>query len=482
MTDLAAPPDLGRRVRPGAIVLVLSTCGVVAALMQTLVVPLLPNLPVLLHTSAANASWVLTATLLAGAVSTPISGRLGDMYGKRRILLCSLGLLVLGSTVSALTSDVGTMVLGRILQGSAMGAIPLGISIMRDTLPAERLGSAMALMSATIGVGGGVGLPLSALVAQQADWHLLFWLAAVLGLLSAAAIAWMVPESPLRAGGRFDFAGALGMVLGLSCLLLAITQGGSWGWGSPAVLGLLGAALVILLGWGWYEYRVRQPLVDLRVSARRQVLMTNLASVLVGFAMYAQALILPQLLQAPVATGYGFGQSLVVAGICMAPSGLIMIVISPVSARISAAYGPRTSLAAGIAVIMLGYGSAVFLMHSAWQIVLVASVISVGVALAYAAMPALIMRAVPASETAAANGLNALMRALGTSFSSAVLSVVLTQLTFTLGPLTLPSKAGFQVSFLIAAGVSAAGLVLTMMIPRMPAAPHPATPGTRPGG
>lgn len=454
-----------RRASPGAIVAVLSSCGIVAALMQTLVMPLLPALPKLLHTTATSASWVLTATLLAGAVCTPISGRLGDMYGKRRVMLCSLLLLVLGAVLSASTDSLGAMVAGRALQGCAMGAIPLGISIMRDTLPPHRLGSAMAFMSATLGVGGAIGLPLSAVLAQNADWHLLFWIAGALGALSMAAIRFAVPESPVRAGGRFDFAGTAGLVLGLSCLLLGVSKGGDWGWTSGVTLGLLAGALLVLGGWVALEYRVRGPLVDLRVSTRRPVLLTNLTTIMVGFAMYAQALILPQLLQAPLATGYGLGQSLVLAGLWMAPSGLVMIALSPVSARISAAHGPKTSLMLGIAVIAAGYGGAVFLMDEVWEIVLVSVVVNAGVALAYAAMPALIMRAVPVTETGAANGLNALMRSLGTAFSSAVISAVLAALAITFGGVALPSRDGFTIAFLIAAGVALAGLAVASAIP-----------------
>src|SRR5689334_22301913 len=231
--------------------------------MQTLVIPLIPALPGLLHASAADATWAITATLLAGAVATPTMGRLGDMYGKRRMLLISLGALVAGSTIGALSDSLVPMVAGRTLQGLAAGVIPLGISIMRDELPAERLGSATALMSASLAVGGALGLPAAALLAENADWHALFWTAAGLGVVVTALVVTCVPESPVRTGGRFDVPGAAGLSVALVCLLLAISKGADWGWGSMATLSLFAAAVVVLLLWGRWELRTARPLVDL---------------------------------------------------------------------------------------------------------------------------------------------------------------------------------------------------------------------------
>ncbi|MGW1376660.1 MFS transporter [Streptomyces sp. NPDC002446] len=445
--------------------------------MQTLVVPLIAELPHLLHTTTSNASWVITATLLAGAVATPVMGRLGDMFGKRRILFCSLGLLIVGSLICAFTSDLVPMVVGRTLQGGAMGVIPLGISIMRDEVPAERMGSAMALMSSSLGVGSALGMPAAAYVAQHADWHVLFMGSAGLAALALLLVALFVPESPLRAPGRFDLIGAVGLSAGLVCLLLGISKGGDWGWGSGTTLGLFAASALILLAWGAVELRVEQPLVDLRTTARRQVLLTNLAAIAIGFAMYAMSLVLPQLLQLPKATGYGLGQSMVVAGLCVVPGGIVMILLSPVSAKISAARGPKVSLMLGTVVIAIGYVSALGLVHAVWQTLIVSALIGGGIALAYAAMPALIMGAVPPSETAAANGLNTLMRSIGTSTASAVLGVVLSHMTQPLGGVPLPSMDGFRTSFIIACAACVVALLIAAFLPGRGSGAHtPSTP------
>jgi EmrB/QacA subfamily drug resistance transporter len=456
----AAPP------KPNAVVAVLAFAGIVVALMQTLVIPIVPELPKLLDAPASDTAWAVTATLLAAAVATPVVGRLGDMFGKRRMLLVSIVLLVTGSVVCALSESLVPMIVGRGLQGLAAGVIPLGISIMRDELPAERLGSATALMSASLGVGGALGLPTAALIADNFDWHVLFWSSAGMGVVAFTLVSALVPESRVRTGGRFDFIGGIGMAAGLVCLLLGISKGADWGWGSGTTLGLFVAAVVVLLVWGWWELRVEQPLVDLRTTARRQVLVTNLASIALGVSMFAMSLVLPQLLQLPEQTGYGMGRSMLVAGLVMAPSGLVMMATAPVSAAVSRAKGPKVTLMIGALIVAAGYGLNIVLMSEVWNFVMVSCVIGAGIGFTYGSMPALIMSAVPASETAAANSLNTLMRSIGTSTASALAGVILAQMTTDLGGYALPSENGFKTVLALGAGAALLAFAIASFIPR----------------
>lgn len=463
------PVDRSQPAAPtGGIVGILALAGIVAAITQTLVVPLIAELPKLLDTSTSNASWVITATLLAAAVATPVAGRLGDMFGKRRMLLVSLIPLIAGSVVCALSSSVVPMIAGRGLQGFGMGVVPLGISLMRDVVPAEKLGSSIAIMSASMGVGGALGLPFAAGIAENSSWRVLFWVVAALSVAVGALIWFLVPAGKETSASRgFDVLGAIGLGIALICLLLGVSKGADWGWGSGTTLGLLAAAVVVLLVWGRWELRIADPLVDLRVTARPQVLMTNLASVLVGFAMYAQSLVVPQLLQLPEATGYGLGQSMLAMGLWMAPAGLMMMVMSPLGAKLSAAKGPKVTLAVGALVISLGYGlgAPVVDSGSTWSLLAVTLVCNTGVGFAYGAMPALIMGAVPQSETASANSFNTLMRSIGSSLSAAVIGVVMAQMTTDFGGYALPSESGFRAAMLIGCGVALAAAILAALIP-----------------
>ncbi|WP_344566701.1 MFS transporter, partial [Streptomyces axinellae] len=321
--------------RAGSVVITLAFAGITAAIMQTLVTPLLADLPKLLHTTPSNAAWVITATLVMGAVCVPVFGRLGDLFGKRRMLLACSVPLIAGSVVCALSSSVVPMIVGRGMQGMGMGMVPLGIALLRDVVPQEKLSSSIALVSASMGIGGGLGLPIAAAVAQYANWRALFWGSAALAAVIAVLLWFCIPDVPPAAKGqRFDAPGALGLAAGLGALLLAVSKGGDWGWTSGTILGLFAAAIVVLLVWGAWEIRTRDPLIDLRTTARPRVLLTNVASVFVGFGMYASMLVIPQLLQFPAATGYGLGQSMVEAGLWMAPGGIMMMLVSPLGGKL----------------------------------------------------------------------------------------------------------------------------------------------------
>ncbi|MGW1622211.1 MFS transporter [Streptomyces sp. NPDC002172] len=473
MSDaLTRPADAGTSAppRPNAVVAVLALAGIVVSLMQTLIIPIVPELPTLLNASASNTAWAVTATLLAAAVATPVVGRLGDMIGKRRMLLVSILLLVSGSVVCALADSLVPMIIGRTLQGLAAAVVPLGISVMRDTLPADRLAGSTALMSASLGVGGALGLPAAAFIADNWNWHILFWTSAALGAAAFTLVMLIVPESKVRTGGRFDLVGSLGLSAGLVSLLLAVSKGGDWGWASGTTLGLGAAAVVILLAWGWWELRAKQPLVDLRTTARPQVLFTNLASVALGFSMFAMSLVLPQLLQLPSQTGYGLGKSMLAVGLVLAPQGLVMMAMSAVSAALTKAKGPKVTLMIGALIVAAGYALNIVMMSEVWHLVLVSCIIGAGIGFTYGALPALIMGAVDPSQTGAANSLNTLMRSLGTSFASALAGVILAQMTTDFGGHALPSENGFKVVMAIGAGAALLAFAVAALIPKHRAA------------
>ncbi|MDX3060352.1 MFS transporter [Streptomyces sp. NE06-03E] len=452
--------------RSGGVIATLAFAGTVAAIMQTLVTPLIAELPKLLDTTSSNAAWVITATLLVSAVCVPVSGRLGDLLGKRRMLLVCAVPLFLGSVVCALATSVVPMIVGRGLQGMGMGMVPLGIALLRDVVPKEKMSSSIALVSASLGIGGALGLPIASAVAQYANWRVLFWGSAVLALIIFALVWFLIPDVPAGAKGqRFDVPGALGLAVGLVCLLLAVSKGAEWGWASTTTLGLFAAAVVVLLVWGFWELRTKDPLVDLRTTARPRVLITNVASLFVGFGMYAGMLIAPQLLQFPEATGYGLGQSMLAAGLWMAPGGLMMMIVSPLGGKLIDARGPKFTLISGVLVIAAAYGIGILLMGSAWGLMLFLMISSSGVGLAYGAIPALIMSSVPLSETAAANGFNTLMRSLGTSIGAAVIGALLAQMTTETAGYSFTSEAGFRTGLMFGCGVAVVAAAIAAFIP-----------------
>ncbi|MGW8481893.1 MFS transporter [Microbacterium sp. NPDC055903] len=452
--------------RPGLIVGVLAFAGIASSLTQTMVTPLIAQFPSILATSSSNTAWIVTATLLAAAVAVPISGRLGDLFGKKRMIMIVSIPLILGGVVCAIAPTVEVMIVGRALQGIGSGMVPLGIALLRDAVPRERLSSAIATVSATLGVGGAIGMPLSAAVVEFSDWRVLFWAGSGVTVFAALAVWFVVPAMPAGAAGqRFDGLGAVGLAIGLVSFILAISKGAEWGWASPLTIGLLALAALAFAGWGLWELRVKHPLVDLRTTARPRVLLTNIASIFVGFGMYASMLVMPQVLQLPSQTGYGLGQSILAAGLWMAPAGLMMLLLSPVAGRLIDAKGPKFTLVLGVLILAAGYGVGLLGMGSTWGLLVTGLVINSGVAFAYGAMPAIIMGAVPRSETAAANGFNTLMRSLGTTIGAAIIGVVLAEMTIPLGEVAVPSETGFRVALIIGAGVAGVAAIIALLIP-----------------
>lgn len=452
-------------------VVVLCFGGMTVSLTQTLVVPIQGELPTLLSTSPSNAGWVVTITLLSGAVSMVVSGRLGDLLGKQRVLVATSALLVLGSVISALSDTLTPMLAGRALQGLALGFIPVGIALMREVTPPQMANTAIAAMSATLGVGGAIGLPLSAFIAQSFDWHAIFWMGAVLSAMMTLGVVVLVPHRNDHAGGSLDLLGALGLTVGLVATLIGVSKGNAWGWSSGRTLGALIGGVVVLLVWGAYELRRREPLVDLRVSAGRPILLTNLAAIAIGFGMMAQSIVVPQLLQLPSDTGFGLGQSLLEAGLWMAPGGLVMMAFAPISGRLMTAVGPKQTLMIGAGVLGVGYLVAFFLMAAPWQLLIASSISAAGVGIGYGAMPTLIMGNVSSREAGAAVGINALMRSIGTTTAAAVMVSVLTASTTTFAGRSIPTEGAYQLCFLIGAVAAFVGLALTALVPHVHSRP-----------
>ncbi|MGP9489878.1 MFS transporter [Glutamicibacter sp. AOP5-A2-7] len=454
-----------RSVPAWATTAILALCGMVVALQQTLVVPLLPDFPVILDVSAEDSSWLVTATLLSAAIFTPVISRMADMYGKRKMLLLALAVMTLGSLVAALGGSFGALIAGRAMQGFASSLIPVGISVLRDELPKEKVASAVALMSATLGIGSALGMPMSGLLYNAYGWESLFWVSAGLGLVFLVGVLLLVKESTITTPGRFDISGALVLSVILTAALLAVTKGASWGWNSPLTLGLFALALALLAGWIPLQLRVNQPMVDLRTAVKRPVLLTNVASFFLCVAMFVNMLITTQQLQIPTQTGYGFGLSVLVAGLAMVPSGLAMVFLSPVAGAMLNRWGGKPTMIFGAAIMALTYVGRVFLDDAVWQVIAGATLVNVGVAFSYAAMPTLIMSAVPITETASANGVNALIRSLGTIVASALTGLILATLVVEHNGTVLPTIDALHLAFWLAALAAAIGISIALFIP-----------------
>jgi EmrB/QacA subfamily drug resistance transporter len=451
------------RPTPMRSLLILSTAALAFALAQTTLIPALGVLKEELNTDASGVAWTLTGYLLAAAVFTPLFGRLGDMFGKRRLLVVSLGFFAAGSVVAALGSSLGTVVAGRVLQGVGGGIFPLCFGIIRDEFPRERVGQSIGLISATLGIGGGVGLVIGGLIVDHASYHDIFWLSAIMSAAAAVAIELCIPESPVRTPGKVDLRGAAVLGVGLVLPMVGIARANVWGWGSARVIALVVVGIAILAGWVALQKRTAEPMADIATLRRPPVLMTNVATVLVGFGMFGTYILIPQLAEAPKSTGYGFGLSATAAGVLMLPSALAMLFVGPVSGILGARAGNKVPLTLGGLATAIGLVLMGFLHGSQAEILIFNTIASIGIGLAYAAMPNLIVDAVPPEQTGQATGFNAVVRSVGSSLGSQVTAAILAGSV--LASTGLPSDSGYTAAFIISGAVALVAALAALLIP-----------------
>src|SRR2546423_6760091 len=430
--------------RPRTILAVLSLGGIAYALLQSLVVPALPQIQGSLHTSESAVGWILTAFLLSASVATPIIGRLGDMYGKERLLMLVLVMLAIGTLISAVASSLWLMVLGRVIQGAGGGIFPLAFSIIRDELPNERVPGAIGLVSSLLGIGGGAGVVFAGIVTQNLSYHWLFWFPLAM-IVFTAYLTWRyIPESPVQTPADINYRAAALMTVGISGVLLAFTETSTWGWGSPKTLCLLALCSLVIAAWVREELRSREPLVDMRMMAIRGVWTTNTVAFLIGVGMYSSFILLPELVQEPASTGYGFGASVTTAGLFLLPATIAIVVVGQMAGILERRIGSRMSLIGGALFALASYALLVFDRSLQGEIYIAAGLLGIGIGLSFSAMANLIVQNVRQEQTGVATGMNAVTRTLGGAFGG---QVAATLLASNPGAGGLPTSSGFTLSF-----------------------------------
>lgn len=439
------------------------------SLAQTLVIPALPAVERRYGVGPSESVWLLSAFLLAASVSTPIAGRLGDVYGKRGMLLVALVLFGLGSLVCAVGASLAALIAGRAISGLGSVMVPLSIGIARDALPAGWVGIGIGLLTATLGVGGGLGLVASGVLIDHASIAWLFWPP----LAVAVAVAWAtwrhVPELGARTPARIDLAGATLLCLSLFSLLLAVSRGDHWGWRSPTVVCLLAAAAALALGWTRWELTVVQPMVDIRALLQRGVWPANAASFAVGYALYGALVLIPRLVQAPEASGYGLGASASASGLFVLPYSLATLVCGVLSGLVSRRWGVRTALVAGSLCAFTGYAQLAFV-HDAPAVYLGSALLGCGTGLIVSSVATAVVHGVHRDQTGVAVGINTIMRTVGAAFGGQAAAAIL---SFGGASAAAPPESRFTIAFLMSAAaalaVLAAGTVIARDSGRAPA-------------
>jgi MFS family permease len=460
-------PDTNR-THPTLILVVLSLAGLAYAMLSSSVIPALPTMQRALHTSETGIAWLLTAYLLSASVGTAIIGRLGDMHGKERLLLWTLVVLAAGTLLAAVSSSLAVLIVARFIQGASGGIFPLAFGIVRDEFPREKVAGSIGLLSAILGVGAGVGIVLSGVIVEHLNYHWLFWLPLVAVVLAAVATWRFIPESPVRVPGRINWlAGAL-MTIGISIVLLAISETTTWGWGSARTLGLILVGLLFSAAWVAVEVRSDNPLIDMTMMRIRGVWTTNLAAFLLGAGMYASFIVFPQFAQLPTSTGFGFGASVVVSGLYLLPSTVGMTILGMFAGRISARFGSRAALLTGTAFTTASFALLAVAHSHSYELLIAAALLGVGIGLAFAALGNLIVQAVSIHQTGVASGMNTVMRTLGGALGGQ-LSATFIAANVAHG---LPTVTGFTETFAMATGFLVVAFLAGLLVPKVQTQPQ----------
>jgi EmrB/QacA subfamily drug resistance transporter len=439
------------------------------ALLQSMVNPVLPTIEAALDTDQATVTWVLTAYLLSASVFTPIIGRVGDKVGKERMLVFALGALAAGSLLAAVAPSIGVLIAARAIQGIGGGVLPLTFGIIRDEFPRDKVAGAVGTSAALLAVGGGVGLVIAGPVVNALSYHWLFWIPMVMTLIAAIAAFVFVPESPERTPGRINVGSAFLLSGWLVALLLAVSQGHSWGWSSGRVVGLFVVAAVLLPVWVIAESRSAMPLIDMRMMRIPTVWTVNLVALLFGMGMYSMFAFLPQFLQTPEITGYGFGASVTESGLLLLPQTAATFVAGVFSGRLAARYGSKAVLVVGATLTALGTLGLTLAHDHLWQIVIETTVLGLAFGLAFAAMSNLVVDAVPQTQTGAASGMNANIRTVGGALGGAVLASVVTAGA---RPDGFPVEAGYTNGFGVLVITSSLAALVAVFVPVVRAKTH----------
>jgi EmrB/QacA subfamily drug resistance transporter len=446
----------------GLLVLYLALGGLAFACLQSLVSPALSTIGHELNVSTSDVSWIVTAYLLSASVLTPILGRLGDMVGKRKMLIVVLSILAVGAVVSALATSLTVLIIGRILQGAGGAMMPLSIGMVRDELPRERVATTVGMISAIFGVGAGIGIVAAGPIVEHLSWHWLFWLPLALVLIALAGAIFGMKESPVRTPGKLDVLGATILSVSLVGLLLAISKGQAWGWGEAKTIGLLAAGVIGLVVFVLVELRVSEPLIDMKLMRIRGVWATDLVALILGFAMFGTFLLVPTLLQLPSVTGYGFGKSVTEAGLFLLPTVVMMVLFGPIAGLLNRKYGPKLPMFLGTVLVVAAFALPALGHGEIWQVLASGLLTGAGIGFAFAAMSNAIIESVPPSQTGEATSVNSIARTIGSSIGTAVVAAVITSNTT---PQGLPTDATFTDGFWVCAGVAVLAVVAALLLP-----------------
>jgi MFS family permease len=442
---------------------------------QFMILPVLPAIQRDHGTSITTVAWLQTAFLLAAVAAVPLFGRLGDMYGKRRLLLIAIAAFAAGSLVCALANSIEGLIAGRAVQGVGAGLGPLAIGIARDRAPRGRAPVWIGLLIATAGAGAAVGLLAGGVLAEHASVSAIFWVLFGIAAVLFAGVVLLVPETSRGTSTRPDWIGSFLLVGALVSFLLAVSKANTWGWGSAKVVILIVAAVVVLITFIAYERATAEPLLDMQLLSRRPAWSANLVAFAMGFALFIAGIVVPQIATLPSVSGDGLGLTYTQTGLVLLPGALAIIVGGWASGLLVGRLGARTVVAVGALAAAIGYAVLAAADRSVAVLVLGNVPVGLGIGLAIAALTNLVVGSVDHGRTSAFAATTAVSRTAGAALGTQIAAA----LVISAGVAgQAPADEGFTRAFVLGLIAAVVALGATAAIPAPSSDPLVARPPT----
>lgn len=416
---------------------------------------------------AAAVGWLVTAFLIVGAAASALVGRLGDIYGRQRVLLIVLAIGAAGSLISAATSRYELVLLGRTLQGVTTTILPLVIGLVRENLPEKRVPSGIGLMISGASIGTAAGLILGGVIVDTWTWHGIFLASAAFCLVSLAVVARLVPRSRAHASQTpIDWISGLLFAPGVTLMLLYLTGGKLWGWASPAALTLLAGGILLCLWWWRRALASANPLIDVRTLSNRSIAVVCAASALVAMGTLQITVYFSLLLQAPTWTVVGLGLSATAAGLVKLPSNISSVLAGPLGGWLTGRGGGRLAMVTGGLVTLAGW-LLVFIDSSTVPLIVAELVvISFGTTMLFAVAPTIIAAEAPTERTSEVTGMLGVIRALFMGVGSQLIATLLALDSVKQGSQIYPSPTAFQYAVIAIILLTAGATAVALLLPR----------------
>jgi len=405
-----------------------------------------------------QASLILSSYIITGVALSPVVGKLGDIYGKKKVLGIVIVLYAACVSVTGFSPTYSFMVAARAFQGVGLTIFPLGMSLVREEFPRDMVPRAQGILSAMFGAGFAISLPLGAWVSNSYGWRVTYHTAVPFVIVLAVLVILFVRESPYRRPEtKVDYVGAGLLGVSLAFFVLALSEGATWGWTSGSTLGLIGIGAVLLVPLLVFETRYHarggEAILDVSLLRERNVLVTNVVGTVAGLGMYLALLSMVFLFESPVSSG-GYGQSILGAGLSLVPLALGMLVFAALAGFLVSRVGTRPMTVIGAVVTAISFLLAIPA-QSLTSLLLVEFGIGAGIGITNSGVINLLVLTVNPRKMGLATSLSAVFRNIGSSIGAPLSGSLLTTFTIVLvtpvGPATIPSFLAFQWSFALAA-------------------------------